>query len=229
MRTTLAFIMLISIAHILGKQTISQMTFHDFIASIMIGGIAGNLAFNTTIDIKLFVIALTTFTALLIISTLLSLKNRNFRALLSGEPTVFIEKGKILEGNMKKLRYTMDSLNQGLREKGVFNIDEVEYAILEMDGHLSILKKPPYQHAVKKDLGISDPGTSAFPVELIMDGQIIDKNFWQNGLTKEWLNTELSKRGLVLKDVAYGVRGTNNQLYFDLFKDKIVSPLDIES
>lgn len=228
-RTLLAFFMLIYIAHILGKQTISQMTYHDFIASIMIGAIAGNLTFNTSISLTHIVIALLSFTGLLFLSTLISLKNRNLRALLSGEPTVIIQDGKILEKNMQKLKFTMDSLNQSLREKEIFDIDEVEYATIETDGHLSALKKPPYRNATKKDIGIFTPNKSTFPVELIMDGQIVEKNIKQNQLTKSWLETELTKRGLTFNDVSYCVRGTNTQLYFDLYRDQISSPIDLES
>lgn len=228
-RTILAFTLLISIAHLLGKQTISQMTYHDFIASIMIGGIAGNLTFNTNFRIEHFIIVLVVFSTLLLLATILSLKNRNIRTLLSGEPTVIIENGKILEGNLKKLRYTMDSLNQSLREKDVFDIDEVEYAIIEMDGHLSVLKKHPYRNIINRELGIFSSKKSNFPIELIMDGQIVEKNFSQNHLTMDWLNAEIAARGLKLKDISYCVRGTNNQLYFDLFNDRIKSPLDVES
>ncbi|MFC0470331.1 DUF421 domain-containing protein [Halalkalibacter kiskunsagensis] len=229
LRCILAFVMLISIAHLLGKQTISQMTYHDFIATIMLGAIAGNLTFNVTISIKYIIVALISFVGLLFLSTLLSLKNRNIRALLSGEPTVIIQNGKILEENLKKLKFTMDSLNQALREKDVFDIDEVEYAVMETDGHISVLKKLPHRNTTKKDMGIFSTNKSFFPLELIMDGQIIEKNFKQNHFTKGWLDAEISQRGLRLEDVSYCVRGTNNQLYFDLFKDNIHSPIDLES
>ncbi|MCL7745574.1 DUF421 domain-containing protein [Halalkalibacter alkaliphilus] len=228
-RCFLAFVMLISIAHLLGKQTISQMTYHDFIATLMLGAIAGNLTFNLAISIKYIIVALLTFVGILFLSTLLSLKNRNIRALLSGEPTVIIQDGLILEGNLKKLKFTMDSLNQALREKDIFDIDEVEYAIMETDGHISVLKKLPHRSTTKKDIGIFSHNKSFFPIELVMDGQIVEKNFTQNQLTKSWLDAELSQRGLKLEDVSYCVRGTNNQLYFDLYKDNIHSPVDLES
>ncbi|MFS0907565.1 DUF421 domain-containing protein [Priestia aryabhattai] len=228
-RTLIAFVLLISIAHLLGKQTIAQMTYHDFIASITIGSIAGNLTFNTSIRFSHFIMALIIFSTIIFLATLVSLKNRNLRALLNGEPTVVIQDGKILEENMKKLKFTIDSLNQALRKKDIFDIGEVEYALIEADGHLSVLKKSLYRNSTKKDVGIFTPTESAFPIELIMDGQIIDKNFSQNQLTKSWMFTELEQRGLALPDVSYCVLGTNRQLYFDLYKDKITSPIDTEA
>jgi len=228
-RTLIAFVLLISIAHLLGKQAIAQMTYHDFIASITIGSIAGNLAFNTSIHFSHYIMALFIFSTVIFLATLVSLKNRNLRALLNGEPTVVIQDGKILEENMKKLKFTIDSLNQALRKKDIFDIDKVEYALIEADGHLSVLKKPLYRNSTKRDVGVFSHTESAFPIELIMDGQIIEKNFSQNQLTKSWISTELEQRGLVLPDVSYCVLGTNRQLYFDLYKDKITSPIDTEA
>ncbi|MEH6937055.1 DUF421 domain-containing protein [Bacillus sp. JJ664] len=229
LRTLTAFVLLTFIAHILGKQTISQMTFHDYIASITLGSIVGNLTFNTSIHFSNFITALVIFSTIIFIATLVSLKNRKARALFNGEPTVVIQDGKILEKNMETLKFTIDSLNQSLRRKDIFDIDEVEYALIEADGQLSVLKKPPYRNVTRKDLGITTPLQSTFPIELIMDGQIITKNFTQNQLTKSWILTELKQRGLTLTDVSYCVQGTNEQLYFDLYKDKITSPIDKES
>lgn len=228
-RTMITFVLFICIAHFLGKQAISQMTYHDFIASITLGSIAGNLTFNTSIRLSNFIIAAVLFSGIIFLTTLISLKNRNARAIFNGEPTVVIQNGKILENNMKKLKLTMDSLNQALREKNAFDIDQVDYAIIEADGHLSVLKKPQHQIITRKDLGLFTSARSSFPIELIMDGQIINKNLKQNQLTKSWLSAEIKNRGLNPANVSYCVRGTNGQLYFDLFGDGIASPVDTES
>lgn len=228
-RTIAAFVLFICIAHLLGKQAISQMTYHDFIASITLGSIAGNLTFNTSIHFSNFIIAAVLFSAIIFFTTLMSLKNRYARAIFNGEPTVVIQNGKILENNLKKLKMTMDSLNQALREKDAFDIDQVDHAIIEADGHLSVLKKPQHRNVTRKDLGILAPVRASFPVELIMDGRIMEKNLKQNQLTKSWLHAEMNNRGLNPVNVSYCVRGTNGQLYFDLFKDRIASPVDTES
>jgi uncharacterized membrane protein YcaP (DUF421 family) len=227
-RTLSAFVLLICITHLLGKQTISKMTYHDYITSITLGSIAGNLTFNTSIRLSNYIASLIIFSTLLFLATIFSLKNRKARALFNGEPTVVIQNGKILEKNIEKLRITMDSFNQALRRRDIFDIDEVEYALFEPDGHLSVLKKPSHRFVTRNDLGIYSPSHSDFPIEIIMDGQIINKNITQNHLTNDWIITELEQRGLTLADVSYCVRGTNGQLYFDLYKDRINSPVDIE-
>ncbi|PGZ93018.1 MULTISPECIES: DUF421 domain-containing protein [unclassified Bacillus (in: firmicutes)] len=228
-RTLTAFVLLICITHLLGKQTISKMTYHDYITSITLGSIAGNLTFNTAINFRNYITALIIFSTFLFLATLVSLKNKKARAIFNGEPTVVIQDGKILEKNIEKLKVTMDSFNQALRRRDIFDIDEVEFAVFEPDGHLSILKKPIHRFVTRKDMGISNPSQSDFPIEIIMDGQFINKNITQNHLTKEWIITEIDQRGLNLSDVSYCVRGTNGQLYFDLYKDQINSPVDIES
>lgn len=124
---------------------------------------------------KHILIAFLIFGGIAYLSSIVSRKSRKARKWLSGLPTVLIEESKILEENMKKINYTLDYLNQALREKDIFDIEEVEYAILEIDGHISVLKKPPYRNVTKKDMGILTANMSAFPIELIMDGKIIEK------------------------------------------------------
>jgi uncharacterized membrane protein YcaP (DUF421 family) len=226
-RTFTALIILLLIARILGKQTISNMTFHDFVTGITIGAIAANLAFNEKIEVWYLILSLIVVTITSYTLSVIAIKSRKLRKWISGSPTVMIEDGKILEDNMKKVRYTMDSLNQSLREKEIFNIEEVKYALLEDNGKLSVLKKDEYCNVTKKDLSIVS-NTAFFPVELIMDGEIIEDNLERNGLEKEWLVKELKNRGKKISDVFYAVRGTRQLMVFDFYEDNINKPIDKE-
>jgi uncharacterized membrane protein YcaP (DUF421 family) len=226
-RTITALIILLVIARILGKQTISNMTFHDFVTGITLGAIAANLAFNEKILVWYLILSLIVVTITSYMLSIIAIKSRKLRKWISGSPTVMIEDGNILEGNMKKVRYTIDSLNQSLREKEIFNIEEVEYALLEDNGKLSVLKKDEYRNVTKKDLKIIS-NTAFFPVELIMDGEIIKENLERNGLEKEWLVKELKSRGKKISDVFYAVRGTRQQIVFDYYVDNINKPIDKE-
>src|SRR5690554_1369383 len=226
-RSIISILMLLLIAKILGKQTLSNMTYLDFVTSITLGAIAANLAFNEKLKwsyliLSLIVIAITSY-----LLSVIALKNRKLRKWISGSPTVLIERGKILEDNMRKLRYTLDSLDQALREKEIFNIEEVEYAVLEDNGKLSVLRKYEYQYVTKKDMKLPS-NEQAFPVELIMDGKIIEKDMEDNGITKEWLESELRRKGKRISDVFYAVRGTRQQLVFDFYEDGIIEPIDKE-
>nr|WP_256759464.1 DUF421 domain-containing protein [Cohnella sp. WQ 127256] len=214
------------IARILGKQTISNMTFHDFVSGITLGGITANLAFNDKINHWFAIIALLVFFAISYLISVLALKSRAWSRWVSGTPTVIIENGKILEDNMRKIRYTMDSLIQSLREKDVFNLQEVEYAVLEDHGKLSVKKKSEYEWVTRKDLKLHVDALKSFPVELIMDGKVIEENLVSNGLTHQWLEKELKQRNKTLPDVFYAVRGTQDKLFFDYYQDNIQNPID---
>lgn len=230
MRNILAAGLLLLIPRILGKQTLSSMTSNDFVISITLGSLAANLAFNINLKSSYLVLALVVITALSFLLSFIALKSRRLRSWISGSPTVLIEGGKILEDNMRKIRYTLDSLDQALREKDIFNIEEVEYALLEDNGRVSVLKKEAYQFVKKQDLGLQLQPPQTFPVELIMDGVLVAANLKQHGLTRDWLEHELRKkhRGKTLEEVFYAVQGTHQQVVFDFYEDGIQHPLDQE-
>ncbi|MFC5406508.1 DUF421 domain-containing protein [Cohnella soli] len=225
-RTIAAFVLLMITARILGKQTISNMTFHDFVSGITLGAIAANLAFNDKLNHWLIVISLLIFFGISYLVSKIALTSRTWSRWVSGTPTVVIENGKILEDNMRKIRYTMDSLVQSLREKNIFNMEEVEYACLEDHGKLSVKKKSEYEWVTRKDLKLHAAAVQSFPVELIMDGKILEDNLANNGLTVQWLEQVLRQRKKSVSDVFYAVRGTQNQLYFDYYQDHIEQPID---
>ncbi|NHN31517.1 DUF421 domain-containing protein [Paenibacillus agricola] len=227
-RTVLSFIALLLIARLLGKQTISNMTFHDFATGITMGSIAANLAFNEKIQAWYLILALAVFTFISYLMSISALKFPLTRKWVAGVPTVVIDKGKILEGNMRKIKYTLDSLNQSLREKDIFNQEEVEYAILETNGKLSVKKKDEYLNVTKKDMHIKASNAFSFPVELIMDGKIMKKNLDENGVSEEWLIELIRHKGKVLSDIFYAVRSTSGKIVLDYYQDQLQHPIDIE-
>ncbi|PET76370.1 hypothetical protein CN514_02500 [Bacillus sp. AFS001701] len=179
MRTLLAFFILFIGAKLLGKQIIAEMNTFDFIGAISIGGIIANLAFNLNIKIHHAVIAFIILVSIIIIVSYISMKSRIGRNLFAGNPTVIVENGKILEANMRKMRYSLDYLNQQLRQKSIFNIEEVLYVVVETNGRVSVLQKPQYRNVTKQDLNIPTTPESKLPIELIMDGEMIE-NLRQN-------------------------------------------------
>lgn len=229
-RSVLAFVIMMVVARKLGKTTVSQMTYHDFVAAITLGAVTANLAFNTKMSFWEPLTSLVIFSGIAYLLMVVTLKSRKFRKSLSGRPTVVIQEGKILEGNLKKLKMNLDTLNQELRQKDVFNIEEVNYAVLELNGKLSVLKKTAYLPVVNKDMDINGgiEKNPLFPVELIMDGQIIEKNLNNNNLTKEWLLSEIQSQGKSFEDINYAVRSTGGQIFFDEYQDQIEKPIDRE-
>ncbi|NOU92436.1 DUF421 domain-containing protein [Paenibacillus sp. LMG 31456] len=227
-RTILAFVALLLIARVLGKQTVSNMTFHDFATGITLGAIAANLAFNEKMQAWYFILSLAVFTLISFILSKVALKFPHTRKWVSGGPTVIIEKGKILEDNMRKLHYTLDSLNQSLREKDVFNLEEVDYAILETNGKLSVKKKDKYLALIRKDINLVNSGATSFPIEVIMDGKIIKPNLAENNLSEQWLMSQIEQKGKKLSDIFYAVKTTNGNLVLDYYIDNLQHPVDKE-
>ncbi|MDM5298244.1 DUF421 domain-containing protein [Bacillus pumilus] len=228
LRTMFAFAILFGGARLLGKQTIAQMNIFDFIAAISLGSIAANLAFNTTLPLHHTTISFVTLVFIIYIISLWALRNRKVRGFMAGKPTLVIQNGKILEENMKGMRYTLDYLNQQLREKDVFDISQVEFAMIETDGHMSVKKYPSFENIIRKDLNIWMKAERYMPIEVIMDGKLILKNIHENQLTEQWVDEELKKRQLSLEQVVYAVRASNGSLYIDTYDDHIHSPIDQE-
>ena len=228
LRSIASFGLLLIGTRLLGKQTISQMTIFDFVATISLGAIAANLSFNTSIKAYHPIIAFVIYVIIILTIALISLKSRKGRKFLAGDPTIVIQNGNILEKNMKKMRYTLDYLNQQLREKDVFNIEEVLFAIIETNGTLTVLKKPQFRNVTRQDLMIPINPEFNLPIELIMDGVVIKENLEQNNLTESWLDSELEKRNLVQHDVLYAVLSGNGNMYVDTYENHIHSPIDKE-
>ncbi len=129
---------------------------------------------------------------------------------------------------MRKLKITLDTLNQELRSKNIFNIQDVHYAVLEMNGAISVLPKWESKPVTRKDLHLDDRSEHIFPIELIMDGSIIEANLKDNDITTEWLHSQIKKKGLSIENINYAVISSNGSIYFDEYKDRIKHPVDKE-
>ncbi len=214
----IVFVLLIILTRLIGKKFLAQMTFFDFVTGIIIGTIGG--AYVTT-ETKGYYVLLSPIilTLLVVLTGYLTLKSTPARKLIEGEPLVMIQNGNIFEENMRKIRYNMDDLMMQLREKGVFDLTEVESAILEPHGKLSVLKKSQHLPLTPKDLNIATnyKGVSS---EIIIDGNIVEQNLKQNNLSHEWLYNELSAKNIKnIREIFLATLSTGGNLYVDLRSD----------
>lgn len=212
------FVLLVFLARLIGKKLLSQMTFFDFVIGVTIGTVGGAFI---TMEIRGYYVLLSPIVLTLAVlgSGFLALKSITFRKLVEGEPLVLIQNGKIYERNLKKLRYNLDDLLAQLREKNVFDLGEVEFAVLEPHGKLSVLKKSQNLPLTPKDLGVSTAykGVSS---EIIRDGRIVEQNLRQNNLTRDWLYQQLASRNIKhVNEVFAAVLSTDGSLFIDLRKD----------
>lgn len=215
-RTLIGFFLLLILTRILGKKQLSQMTFFTYITGIAIGNIAGDMVVHKDIKIIDGVIGLILWTILTIAIEYIALKSSKARILLDGEPTIIIKKGKIIEKAMSSNKLSMDDLTMLLRIKNVFSIAEVEYAILEPNGQLSVLKKEEYEPLTKKDSNIMVKRRPYIPTELVVDGKIVNKSLTELNINEDWLVNELKRKGFPhLKDIFYAELQTDGSIFVD--------------
>ena len=215
-----------TVTFILGKHINPHKNHYSFAVSVTIGSFIANMGFDTKIKFLEMLSSFLVLVFLYYLFMILSSRNRDFRKWLSGRPTVVIEKGKLLDQNMKKIKFSIDDLNQLLREKDIFNVSEVEYALLEVSGELSVLKKKPFQNTIKQDLNLPNSQES-LPIELIMDGEIIHKNA-VDSYNLKWIEAKCKKRHVQIEDVYYAVVNSRGSLFLDMYQDRIFSPTDVE-
>lgn len=225
-QTFLAFFSILFIARLLGRQQISQLTFHEYVNGITFGSIAAALATDLDSHTMQHFVGLILFGALTGIISLISLKYRSFRKVIEGEPIVIIQNGKILENSMKRARYHIDEINVLLRQKECSSPEEVEYGILETNGQLSIFKRPDKKAATLGDLNIAgSPDT--IPTELIIGGQIIYENLKKRNLTGKDLINKLKMFGVnKVEEVVYATIDQNGKVYVDKYEDNMPNALD---
>ncbi|MFC7061674.1 DUF421 domain-containing protein, partial [Halobacillus seohaensis] len=163
------------------------------------------------------------FAGLPFIVEILSLHSKRLRDFVEGSATVIIKDGKVLEENLKKEYYTTDELLQLLRGQSIFDLSEVEYAVLEANGKVSALPKKDYRPLTRKDLGLASVNEKE-PHTVIMDGEILDEPLDSIGKNRGWLQTELDKKNITIENVFLGQIDSYGALTVDLFDDKIQIP-----
>lgn len=222
-RSITFILILFLITKILGKKQISQLSFFEYVNGITIGSIGAEVVTGLEQSVYLGILSIVTFAAIPLLAGFISLKSKPFRNFVEGRGTIFIKDGKILEENLKKERYTTDELLELLRKDNVFKVADVEFAVLETTGDLSVLLKKENQPLTPKDLNLTIASEKE-PQTVIMDGEILDESLATAGRSRLWLHTELSKLGVTIENVFLGQVDSYGQLTVDLFDDKIKVP-----
>lgn len=226
-RAFIGFFSLLIFARILGKEQISQLTFFDYILGITIGSIASELTVDLSSRAWPHWVGLITWASLAYLMEIISLKWRYAAKYIEGEPAIVIMNGRIMEDVLRKMKIRISDIMVLLRNKGVFDLNEVDYVIMEPNGQISVLKKSEHLPLTPKDMNISVSPTG-ISTELIYDGKIIEENLKQMNKDTKWLMKELKKRGI--KDVSEVFLATLNDagsLYVDKYKDNIKKVKDI--
>jgi uncharacterized membrane protein YcaP (DUF421 family) len=225
-KSALIFVILVGLSRLIGRKLLAQMSYFDFTVTITIGSISGSYVVQM-IEGMWVLIAPVLLAVLAIGFDLLHMKSIRFRKITEGEPVIVIQNGNILNKNMEKLKYHIGNLEAQLRDKGVFDFHEVEYAILEPHGQLSVLKKAQHLSVTPQVMNITVP-YKGMSTELIKDGFVLEQNLRQLNLPHKWLIDELSKQNINAVDVFYAAVNSNKELYISLKESGLKRPQKVE-
>ena len=220
-RSTASFLILLLLARLLGRKQLSQLTFFNYITGITIGSIAADIAGESKTPFFEGLTSLIWWSFLTFLVGYIGLKSSKVRLVIDGQPIIVIKDGKILEDTLGKHHLNMDDLSMLLREKNVFSISEVDTAIFEPDGKLTVSMKPAYQPSTKKDQNVISASSKYIPTELIVDGNILHQNLKEVGLSKEWLQNQLNHLHIKMQEVFYVELKEDGTLYIDRRRDEI--------
>src|SRR5690625_83424 len=218
--TVFGFAALFLLTQNLGKTQISQLTAFDFIAALVLGELVGNALFDDQAGVLEIGYIILLWGTLLYIVEMLTQKFSKTRYILEGKPSMIIHKGKIIYEEMRRNKIDIGELQHLLRMKDVFSIQEVEFAILESNGELSIMKKGPFQTPNKKDLNVL-PEEPEIATTLVSDGVIYNDNLAEIDRDEQWLLDELKKQGYQTVDEVFYAEYLSNRKLFVLPYTKI--------
>lgn len=213
-RTLVTFFVLFIMIKLAGKKQISELTFFNYVTGITIGAIAAYTCLSNRITLLEGISSLAVWVGLTILFGYVSLKTSKGRVLLQGEPTIVIRNGQILKDALTSLRLTIDDLSMLLRREKIFDFSKVAYAIVELNGKLSVLEKPEQQIVTLKDMKIPAPALKYFPTQIISEGKVIEDNIKNINLDQAWLIREIKSQGYnKIEDIFYAQIQRNGSLY----------------
>ena len=193
-RTILVLVILFFITKMMGKKQISELNFFDYVVGITIGSIAADISLDIEKNMIAGIAALFIYGFISYIISFVSIKSILARRFFIGVPTVLVGKGKIIESGLKKSKIDVNDLLMEARENGYFNLDEIDYALMEVNGNISFLPKEKEKPVTKKDIKIKC-SNEGLTVNAIIDSKYMANNMKAINKDKEWLDHELKVNG----------------------------------
>jgi uncharacterized membrane protein YcaP (DUF421 family) len=213
-RTLILYAIVVVVMRIMGKRQIGQLQPFELVVAIMISELAAVPMQNTGIPLINGIIPIITLLVAQISMSFINLKSTKARAIICGKPTILIENGKIFEQHLQKEMYTLNDLLEQLRSKDISNIADVEYAILETNGQLSVIPKSQKRPLTPEDLNISTK-YEGLPLDLVIDGKVMKNNLAIASLNEDWLEDQLLKFGVKnIDNILFCSIDSQGSLYF---------------
>lgn len=216
-RALISLVTLFLITKLLGKKQVSQLSLFDYVIGISIGNFAAEVTINLEAEWINGVVAVTIFGVVAYLVSILTMKSIIARRFFMGAPTVVIQNGKIIKESLKKIKFDINDLLEECRNNGVFDLTQINYALMEANGELSILLKPEYLPITPNDMKLK-PEKNSLVANIIIDKKIMPNNLKQMNKDEKWLLKELKIKGYKLEDVLLATLDINDKL--TIYKQK---------
>ena len=195
-RSILLYIIVLVVMRLMGKREIGQLQPFELAISIMIADLASTPMADTGIPITNGIIPILALLVMHLVISILNIKSIKARQILCGKPSILIYRGKINEKNLKKERFTVNELEERLRGNNIVNIGDVEYAILETSGQITVIQKPNKRTTIPEDFGI-EPEYEGIAYDLVVDGKVMYENLKILKKDYDWLKKQVNKFGIL--------------------------------
>ena len=191
-RSIILYVIVLIVMRLMGKREIGQLQPFELAIAIMIADLASIPMTDVGVPISNGIIPILGLLVMHLIISILNLKSSKIREWICGKPTILIYQGKIDEPKLKKERFTLNELEEKLRSKDITNLGDVEYAILETSGDVSVIQKPNKRNTKPEDFNIM-PEYEGIPYNLVIDGKIMSDNLKKIGKNYDWLKKQTNK------------------------------------
>ena len=199
-RAIILYTIVLIVMRLMGKREIGQLQPFELAISIMIADLASVPMTELGIPLSNGIIPILGLLVMHLLISWLNMKSINIRKIICGKPSILIYRGKIDEKELKKERFTVNELQERLRGDNIFNISDVEYAILETNGEVTVITKPEKRNVTTEDLKL-EVQYEGIPYDLIVDGKIMHENLKSLGRDERWLEKQLKKFDTKAKEV----------------------------
>lgn len=198
LRTIILYLVLILVIRLMGKRQIGEMEPAEFVVTMLVANLAAIPMQDGGIPLLTGLIPILTVLGVELVLSFLMLRSGWLRRLFCGRPVLLIDEGKLLQGNLRLTRVTLEELLGKLREKDILDLSQVQYAVLETDGEVSVFPYARFQPPCARDLGVQ-ARENAMPMVVVEDGRMLEENLVKSGKTQEWVLETLAGQGASLQ------------------------------
>lgn len=214
----LYFVVIIAV-RIMGKRQIGELQPSELVVTILISELAAMPMQDLNLPVIVGLIPIFALVGMELLVSMITLKSIKSRTLFYGRPIILIYNGKVNQHEMARARVSIDDVLESMRNNQILNIEQVDFAVLETNGQISIFQKNINQPVTLKDMQITPQPSTGIPDPVIIDGRILDENLKKNNLSREWLKQELAKQGYTRAIDVFLMTVDDNKKVYTIKKD----------